>query len=450
MTEPTRKELLKETLRIAIPAVLEGMLIVLIGMVDTYMVSTLGRAEVSAIGITAQPRLIVFTLFFSVNIAIGLLVARRKGENKQKEANTLFVTGLAYTIAAGIIVSILCVIFSREMVVIGGANEDSTEAATTYFRIVMGGSIFTLVSLYINAAQRGCGKTRISMTTNITSNVVNVILNYLLIGGKFGFPALGVRGAAIATVAGTFAAFVMSILSLFRKDGFISVKFIIRQKISNIPQHARTLARISVVILGELLLTRLGFILNSILAARLGTDPNAANHVGMSFMNIGFGFGDGLQIACIALVGRSIGQKNEALAKRYVWTAQKVGFIASSVMALIILIFGRSIYNLYFPDTEHMLLMGDVICMYIAVIMPVQVAKIIFSGSLRGGGDVKFILFGATISVTLIQPVITYVLAFVLDYGIQAVWFSILISQLIQLILYSVRFYRGNWINKKV
>ena len=450
MSELSRREIRNETLRIALPAVMEGMLIVFISMVDTYMVSSIGRAEVSAIGITNQPRLILFTLFFSVNIAIGLLVARRKGENKRKEANMLFLTGLAYTIGACIIVSILCVIFARQIVVFGGANEDSTEAATTYFRIVVGGSIFTLVSLFINSAQRGCGNTRISMTTNLTSNIVNVILNYLLIGGHLGFPRLGVRGAAIATVAGTFVACIMSTLSVMRKDGFISLRFIFKQKISGIPEHIRTLARISIVILGELLLTRVGFIINSIMAARLGTDPNAANHVGMAFMNIGFGFGDGLQIACIALVGRSIGQNDDALAKRYVKSALKIGFLTSTAMSLLILIFGRSIFNLYFPDTEHMLLMGDMISMYIAVIMPIQVAKIIYGGSLRGGGDVKFILVGATISVTLVQPGITYLLAFVYDFGLQAVWFSILVSQTVQLLLYAVRFYRGNWINRKV
>ena len=65
----------------------------------------------------------------------------------------------------------------------------------------MGGTIFNTVSLVLNAAQRGAGNTRIAMTTNLVSNVVNICFNYLLIGGNFGFPALGVRGAAIATVS---------------------------------------------------------------------------------------------------------------------------------------------------------------------------------------------------------------------------------------------------------
>ncbi|SCW31655.1 putative efflux protein, MATE family [Ruminococcaceae bacterium YRB3002] len=450
MSELNRKQIFKDTFSMAWPSVVEGVLVVLAGMVDTYMVSSLGRATVSAVGITNQPKYFVFSAFFAINIAISLLIARRVGEKRRDVANSLFVTGLIFVIAASIFFSVICLIFAEPLMVFNGANDDSKEIAARYFRIVMGGSIFNILSLYINAAQRGSGRTRISMITNVTSNVVNVILNYLLIGGHLGFPALGADGAAIATVLGTLVACVLSVMSLFRKDSYVNIGFIIKEKVKASMENAKVLAKTGITILGELLLTRIGFIANSILAAKLGTDENAAHLVGMSFMNLGFGFGDGLQAASVALVGRSMGEKNIDKAKSYVKCGQGMGLGIAFIISIVILVFRRQIYNAYYPGVEHMILMGEMICMFIAVIMPIQVCKIVFNGALRGAGDVKYTLFGSTIGVTLIQPALTHVLIRFFDLGLTGVWIGILVSQAMQLILFGVRFYSGKWKDKKI
>ena len=81
----------------------------------------------------------------------------------------------------------------------------------------MGGMIFNCIQMGINSAQRGAGNTKITMRTNMTSNTINIIFNYLLIGGHFGFPALGIQGASLATVLGTVVASVMSIASIMKK-----------------------------------------------------------------------------------------------------------------------------------------------------------------------------------------------------------------------------------------
>ena len=103
--------------------------------------------------------------------------------------------------------------------------------AARYYRIIMGGMIFNVLSMGINAAQRGAGNTMIALRTNLISNLVNICGNYLLINGHFGFPALGITGAAIATVFGTVVACVMSIVSICPKDGFISIPYMIEHHI---------------------------------------------------------------------------------------------------------------------------------------------------------------------------------------------------------------------------
>ena len=111
-------------------------------------------------------------------------------------------------------------VFAGAIIGFCGSTADTHNDAVVYFRIIMGGMIFNCIQMGINAAQRGAGNTKITMRTNVTSNTINILLNYLLINGRFGFPALGIRGAALATISGTVVACIMSVASIFKKRVF--------------------------------------------------------------------------------------------------------------------------------------------------------------------------------------------------------------------------------------
>ncbi len=442
-TESTNN--LKETFRIAWPSVTESVLIVLAGMVDTYMVSTLGKASVAGVGVTNQPKYFAYTMFYALNTAIASMVARRLGQQRRKDANGMFLTALVFVTVVSIVMGLLCVIFAQPILLLFGANPQTLPMAVPYWNIVMGFSVFNLVSMYINAAQRGCGNTRIAMTTNLTSNIVNVIMNYLLINGHCGFPALGINGAAIATVLGTVVAFFMSVRSLFKKDSFVQAQYIRAEAIRPGRESVKELVPMSGTLLSENLMTRLGFAITGALTARIGTDPYSAHIVGMTFMNLGFAFGDGLQSAMVALVGKSVGENNPAKAKSYVRSGQKFGLVISVIVAALMLVLDKQIFGLYFPNDPVMLEYGQLISRFIAVIMPIQVAKIVFNGMLRGAGDVRFTLIGSTIGVTIVQSILMYFLIIRMRTGLTGVWVSILISQAVQLALFSWRYFSGRW-----
>ena len=93
---------------------------------------------------------------------------------------------------------------------------------------------------------------------------------------------------------------------------------------------------------------------------------------------------------------------------------------------------------------------GDIISYFFAIIMPIQVSKIIFNGTLRAAGDIRYTLIGSTIGVTVVQPIILWICMFGLKNGLTGVWFSILVSQAIQLLLFGGRFISGEWQNKKL
>ena len=255
----TRSYQIQKAFKMAWPAVLESVFISLAGMIDTMMVSSLGTAAVSSVGLTTQPKFIALTLFTATNIAISALIARRYGQNNQKSANEIFTTSIIFILISCVIITALTLIFANEIIRFCGSNADTHDGAVVYFQVIQAGMIFNVLSLAINAAQRGCGNTKIAMTTNITSSLVNICFNYLLIGGNFGFPKWGLFGAAFATVLGTVVACFMSFMSICRKTSFISMGYMLREKIRPTLESFHGLMHLSANFLIENLAMRVGF-----------------------------------------------------------------------------------------------------------------------------------------------------------------------------------------------
>lgn len=216
----------KRALQIAWPSVLESFFIALAGLIDTFMVSSIGSNAVAAIGLTTQPKFIALSFFIAISVSVSALVARRRGEEDKKMANQTMVTAMIVALLLCILISSIFVIFTPQILKLSGSSPDTHDLGVSYFRIIMGGLIFNVISMTINAGQRGSGNTQIAFTTNLVSSLVNIFFNYLLINGNLGFPKLGVAGAGLATVLGTIVAAIMSFSSLFRKSSYMSYKLI--------------------------------------------------------------------------------------------------------------------------------------------------------------------------------------------------------------------------------
>ncbi|MCM1416139.1 MAG: MATE family efflux transporter, partial [bacterium] len=180
-----QKENIRITFHMAWPSIVESFFVAFAGLVDSLMVSSLGSYAVAAVGLTTQPKFMGLALFFAVNVAISALVARRRGEEKPEEANRILSTAVVFIVAAAIFMSILFVAFAGPIIRFCGSTPETHDSAVAYFRIVMGGMLFNCLQMGINSAQRGVGNTKITMRTNVTSNTVNIICNYLLINGHF-------------------------------------------------------------------------------------------------------------------------------------------------------------------------------------------------------------------------------------------------------------------------
>ena len=437
------------TVKIAWPAVLESFFVAFVGIVDSMMVSKLGEYAVAAVGLTTQPKFIGLAVFIAINVAVSALVARRRGEEDREGAGRVLLTALLLVIVLGALVSLLCVIFADPIIRFAGSESDTHDSAVTYFRIIMGGMMFNIISLVINAAQRGSGNTKIALITNLTSNIVNVCFNFLLIEGRFGFPKLEMRGAAIATVIGTVVACAMSIYSLFHKNSFVNMTWIVQNKLRATKEAFRQIFHLASSVFIEQILLRIGFMSVSVMAANLGTRAFAAHQVGMNIMGLSFSFGDGMQVAAVTLIGQSLGQKNTELAKKYGTICQRIGNLISVVLSVLYLLLGEWFYGLYFEEQETIDI-GIRIMQVMVFIVLMQVAQVIYMGCLRGAGDVKFTTMASTISVTFIRPIASYLFAYVFKLGVIGIWMGVVCDQICRLLLTNWRFRSGKWTEIKI
>lgn len=443
------RKYIERTVKIAWPAVLESFFVAFVGIVDSMMVSKLGEYAVAAVGLTTQPKFIGLAVFIAINVSVSALVARRKGEEDREGANRVLLTALSLVLCLGILVSILCVCFADPIIRFAGSESDTHDSAVAYFCIIMGGIMFSIISLVINAAQRGSGNTKIALRTNLTSNIVNVCFNFLLIEGRFGFPRLGILGAAIATVIGTVVACAMSIFSLFNKNSFVNISFMMQNRLRATKEAFKQIFNLASSVFVEQILLRVGFMSVSVMAAKLGTRAFAAHQVGMNIMGLSFSFGDGMQVAAVTLIGQSLGQKNPQLAKKYGTICQRIGNLISVVLSVAYLLFGEWFYGMYFDEKETIAI-GVRIMQVMVLIVLMQVSQVIYMGCLRGAGDVKFTTVASTISVTFIRPIASFIFAYGFHMGVIGIWLGVVCDQICRLILTHVRFRSGKWMEIKI
>ena len=446
------KQYIKDAFKMAWPSVIESFCVALVGMVDSMMVSRLGSYAVAAVGLTTQPKFICLAMFIATNVAVSALVARRKGEEDREDANRVLLTALTFVLIAGAIVSMLAILFANPVISMMRSQPDTHDSAVAYFRIIMAGILFNIVTLVINAAQRGSGNTKISMRTNLTSNLVNVVFNFLLIEGRFGFPAWGIKGAAIATVIGSFVAFCMSVYSLLEKKSYVNIIWAFRNKLRATWKNAKQLFHLASNVFVEQIFLRIGFLSVSVMAANLGTLQFAVQQVGMNVMSLSFSFGDGMQVAAVSLIGQSLGQKNPEKAKKYGTICQRMGNIISVILSVLYLVAGRWFFGLYFDAATEMeaIELGVEIMRLMVFIVLMQVSQVIYMGCLRGAGDVRFTTIASIISVTLIRPLTSFFFAYTLSLGVIGIWLGVVGDQLCRLILTNWRFKSGKWTQIKI
>lgn len=430
-------------LKIALPSMVEMVLVSLVGMMDTVMVAGLGTEAISAVGLTGQPRMIALCIFFGLNAGLTAVVARRKGEGRQADAGRTLRTMLLIMLALSLVLSGLCWRFSDALMHLSGAKEDTLRPASDYFRIIMLALPFNALTMAISAALRGIGHTRITMIINGVSNVVNVIFNYFLIGGKCGFPALGVSGAALASVIGIFVGFLIALFSLLRKKSYFSLRFTL-EDFRFRREVLRPVFMVSSNALLEQLCLRIGFLAFARLVADLGTAAFAAHQVCIQCLNLTYNMADGLGVAGTSLVGQKLGEGRPDLSILYGKVSQRVSLLIALLTTAAVILLRSEIVAIFSHD-EAVVPLATNVMILVAVFQPFQMSAVTITGCLRGSGDTKYVARVMLLCVTLIRPVLCALAIYVLHLGLYGAWFAMLVDIIVRLILVYLRFSGGKW-----
>ena len=445
---PSSKEAYSTAFQMAWPSSMEMVLIGLIGSADLIMVSHLGSGAIAAAGITTQPKFILMSLVMALNTGLTVIISRRKGQNRQEDANRILMNALIMSLGISLIMSIIGVFFAEPILRMAGATDDYIEMAVVYFRLIAIGNFFTSVANTLTSAQRGSGNTKISMFTNLSANLVNVVFNYLLIYGVGVFPQMGVTGAGLATLIGNVVAFIIAMYSITRKGNFVGLVFKNNLKIDF--RGWLELIRLSSSAFIEQIFIRGGFLMFAIIIAKLGTDAFATHQVVLNIISLSFAVGEGLSIAASTLVGQNLGKKRPDLAMLYSKVLQRIGLLVAIVLGIGLIVFRMQILSLFSQSSDVVLTLGKPIMIIVGITVSFQVLGTITIGTLRGAGDLKFTAFLMMICIGILRPLSGYFFAITLGGGLVGAWLSILLDQSMRSIASQKRFASGTWLDIKI
>ena len=385
-------------------------------------------------------------IYFTATAMIGMIalsgIATRNA--------ILLIIGLALVLMA------LVLPFARQLMQFAGAEPNETlDDATTYFKILGYALPFNALSMGICAAQRGIGNTKLTMYVNITSNLVNVFFNWLLIYGVGPFPRLGVAGAAIATAIGMFVCFVLSLVSLIRRRKTESFLQITRHDSWKIRKESvRDVMNVSSGAMIEQVAMRFGFFTYAKIVASLGTDATAAHFIAMQFLNISFCFADGLGVAGTSLVGQMLGRGRKDLSHIYGTIAQRISILVAIGIATICIIFRQPLVDLFIKDDSgaNVRRLAEMLMIVVGVFQPFQMLAVVVSGALRGAGDMKYTALVMLITVSVMRPALAFIATYVLgkllgmgDTAVVGAWCAALIDMITRMTLMLKRYRGGKW-----
>lgn len=244
----------------------------------------------------------------------------------------------------------------------------------------------------------------------------------------------------------------MSFYSILRKGRYL--KFDFRGMIRWNSDILKTLGRVSMGAGTEQLFMRIGFFIYAKLVADLGTAEYGTHIIAMNIITVSFACGDGLSVATSALIGQNLGKGRPDLATLYAKAGQRIGYLISAVLVVLMVFAGGWMVKLFADPTDqyysYVIENGKILTYFIAVCAPGQISQVIYNGALRGAGDTKYVAFTSAICIGIVRPLSAYIFCYPVGWGLFGAWVSLLLDQYMRLGFSMHRFISGAWQKIKV
>lgn len=438
-------KIFREILYLAIPAVGEMTLYMMIWIFDTMMIGKYGgQLAVSSVGLSTE---IIYS-FFNIIIAVGVstaltsLISRAIGSKDYKKAEIIANAGIKIAVVLALIFFSLLFFVPDKILNLAGATKEMLPLATRYAKISSFSFFLLTLSSTTNGIFRGIKDTKTSLYVAGSINIVNLFLDYVLIFGNFGFPEWGITGAAVATVAGNFIGILLQWsrlkrlpfkISLFsyvsKKDIWEIIRFAVP---SGLQEANFSLSR----------LLGLTFILS------LGTTAFAANQIGIAIEAISTMPGWGVAIACTALVGHSIGENNPNKSQEYTLYSTIIASIFMGILACFFFFIPRTLVSFFINKQEIDVIKIGAICLQVAAFEQIPIAIVTVLGSyFKGIGNPKTPFYVSFFTNWFLRLPIAFYFISILRLPVYIYWFITTFQWLVEsVILYYL--YRKNIIKR--
>ncbi len=432
--------------RLILPLMIEQILSISVGMVDTMMISQCGETAVSGVSLVDMVNHLLITVLSALATGGAVIVSQYIGRRERDSA--LRAAGQLITVTTLISVGIagLCLFFRVPLLeLLFGAVEPAVmEHALIYFRISAFSYPFLAVYNACAALFRSMGNSKISMYVSLGMNAVNVVGNALLI---FGFD-MGVAGAAYATLfSRAFAAVVMFLL-LHPDKNLIYLRA--RAIFSWHPDDIVRVLRIACPSGLENGIFQLGRVLVVSIIAEFGTTQIAANAVANNLDSMGCIAGQAMNLAMITVVGQCLGAGDTAQAEYYAKKLMKITFAATAAINLTIFANLWWILSIYDLSPAARSLATVLICIHNGLAMIFWPLSFTLANALRAGGDVRYPMVISMLSMVVFRIVFSIVLGVFGDLGAIGVWIAMVMDWIFRSLHFILRFRKGKWKTIKV
>jgi putative MATE family efflux protein len=415
-------------------------------LIDLFWVGRLGSEAVAALALSGTILFLMWPLVMGMSVGTVALVSRHVGAGRHDKAASAAGQSLGLSIAAGAVVGAAGLAVMGPLLRLIGAEPAVAALARDYLSLSFLG-FFTVFLLSIcTSAMQGAGNAILPMAGMLLANLINLVLDPVMIFGWFGCPALGVRGAAMATVISQAAAALLLTVFLFR--GIPRLKVAWRDLVFRL-QVVGALFRIGIFSAGQMLARSLMVFVLFKIVATCGTTALAGYGIGMRFHQMillpCFVLGN----ASAALVGQNLGAGQPERAVRAGWLATNTGMLINLVAAALIMIFAHALTGYFSRDPQVV----DVCVDYLRLVSPFYIFAamgIILGRSMNGAGDTVPTMLITIVTLWGIQVPLAHLFARWFYPATTGVWWSIAISNTLNGLITAAWFQVGRWKRAKI
>lgn len=442
------KEFIRKMLSLAIPVAFQQFISAGLNMVDVLMVGQLGEKAIAALGLANQVFFLLIIFLFGVTSGMAIFTAQFWGKNDTESIHKVMGISLSVATFVGALFSLAATLFPESILRFYTEDSEVIALASEYLRIVGFSYIFTAIVTSYYAVLRSIMRVKLTVAVSVIALILKSLLSYLLIFGIGGLPALGVRGAAIATVFGWVFQFILILVLIHTLKTPLAVNPLTFFRF-NRAFLFRVLGTAMPAAINEVFWS-IGITVYNAVYAHISTSAIAAVQINASIEDVAFVLFIGLGNACAIMIGNEIGAGEKDIAFEHSRRFLIIVVLIAVLSGIIILFARESIIALYkiSPDVAHSAY--QLMTVFALTVWLRSFNFILFVGALRAGGDTRFAMFMEIFSIWVIGVPAALIGGFVLHLPVYGVYLLVLSEELVKAFIILKRYRSRKWIHDLV